>query len=62
MDEKIDKMADKIRIDLIDDLNHIIEHFNAEVRCIWQIMTQTMDPLIEKQNPKIVEMTSSENL
>ena len=59
IDEKLEKLGDKVRTELFSKLKHALDHFNSEVSSLKQFMQKPGDAVLGKQLPEIIEMESS---
>ena len=57
LDEKFGKIGDKLYNDFAERKNGL-EHINAKVCTIRQLIPRAMEATIRKKNPKIVELDS----
>ena len=61
-EEKFEKLGDKLRTDLFAELKQAMDHFNAEVGAIKQLLPGLIAVQTNPTSPAVVEMDSSEAL
>ena len=62
IEEKIDKLGEKLCIEVFADLKHAMDHFNADVGAIKQLLPVMVAAKSGLTSPSVVELDAAEEL